>query len=95
MLFSELDHFIAKSLEKSDGGSKEIIAAKSFKVEIEASIIARKNLDQEVRAKIDKARQWLSQKMDEVTTEEDSQEKKGLIVSMPISSDSNLTRSSS
>ncbi|KAI9398356.1 hypothetical protein POPTR_003G172866v4 [Populus trichocarpa] len=33
--------------------------------------------------------------MDEVTTEEDSQEKKGLIVSMPISSDSNLTRSSS
>ncbi|XP_011020984.1 PREDICTED: oxidative stress response two-component system protein SSK1-like [Populus euphratica] len=33
--------------------------------------------------------------MDEFKTEEDSQEKKGLIVSMPISSDSNLTRSSS
>ncbi|KAL9386617.1 hypothetical protein Peur_019741 [Populus x canadensis] len=95
MLFSELDHFIAKSLEKSDGGSKEIIAAKSFKIEIEASIIARNNLDQQVRAKIDKARQWLSQKMDEFKTEEDSQEKKGLPVSMPISSDSNLTRSSS
>nr|TKS08673.1 hypothetical protein D5086_0000099720 [Populus alba] len=47
MLFSELDHFIAKSQEKSDDGFKEIVAAKSFKVEIEASVIARKILDQE------------------------------------------------
>ncbi|KAJ6346975.1 hypothetical protein OIU76_003631 [Salix suchowensis] len=90
MLFSELDHFIAKSQEKSDGGSTEIIAAKSFKIEIEASIIARSNLDQEVRSKIDKARQWLNQKMDGLKTEEDGQENKG-----PISSNSILTRSSS
>ncbi|KAJ6694987.1 TWO-COMPONENT RESPONSE REGULATOR 24 [Salix koriyanagi] len=90
MLFSELDHFIAKSQEKSDGGSTEIIAAKSFKIEIEASIIARSNLDQEVRSKIDKARQWLNQKMDGLKTEEDGQENKG-----PISSNSIVTRSSS
>ncbi|KAG5249706.1 oxidative stress response two-component system protein [Salix suchowensis] len=90
MLFSELDHFIAKSQEKSDGGSTEIIAAKSFKIEIEASIIARSNLDQEVRSKIDKARQWLNQKMDGLKTEEDGQENKG-----PISSNSIITRSSS
>ncbi|KAJ6703146.1 TWO-COMPONENT RESPONSE REGULATOR 24 [Salix viminalis] len=85
MLFSELDHFIAKSQEKS-----EIIAAKSFKIEIEASIIARSNLDQEVRSKIDKARQWLNQKMDGLKTEEDGHENKG-----PISNNSILTRSSS
>ncbi|KAG6781426.1 hypothetical protein POTOM_014329 [Populus tomentosa] len=71
MLFSELDHFIAKSQEKSDRSSKEIIAAKFFKIEVEASVIARNNLDQEVSVKIDKARQWLSQKMDEFKIEED------------------------
>ncbi|KAL3599434.1 hypothetical protein D5086_007352 [Populus alba] len=90
MLFSELDHFIAKSQEKSDRSSKEIIAAKFFKIEVEASVIARNNLDQEVRAKIDKARQWLNQKMDEFKTKEGSHEDIGLIAASPISSNSKL-----
>ena len=88
MLFSELDHFIAKSQEKSDRCSKEIIAAKSFKIEIEASVITRNNLDQQVRAKIDKARQWLNQKIDEFKTKEGSHEDIGLIAASPISSNS-------
>ena len=90
MLFLELDHFIAKSQEKSDRSSKEITAAKFFKIEVEASVIARNNLGQEVSVKIDKARQWLNQKMDEFKIEEDSHENKGLIVSMLISSNSKL-----
>ncbi|KAJ6934174.1 hypothetical protein NC651_009273 [Populus alba x Populus x berolinensis] len=90
MLFSELDHFIAKSQEKSDRSSKEIIAAKFFKIEVEALVIARNNLDQEVRAKIDKARQWLNQKMDEFKTKEGSHEDIGLIAASPISSNSKL-----
>ncbi|KAG6781427.1 hypothetical protein POTOM_014330 [Populus tomentosa] len=90
MLFSELDHFIAKTQEKSDRSSKEIIAAKFFKIEVEASVIARNNLDQEVRAKIDKARQWLNQKMDEFKTKEGSHEDIGLIAASPISSNSKL-----
>ncbi|KAL3599435.1 hypothetical protein D5086_007353 [Populus alba] len=90
MLFSELDHFLAKSQEKSDRCFKEIIAAKSFKIEIEAWVITRNNLDQEVRAKIDKARQWLNQKVDEFKTKEGSHEDTGLIAASPISSNSKL-----
>jgi len=84
MLFLDLDHFIAKPQEKSDRSSKEITAAKFFKIEVEASVIARNNLGQEVSVKIDKARQWLNQKMDEFKIEEDIHENKGLIVSMLI-----------
>ncbi|CAK7336233.1 unnamed protein product [Dovyalis caffra] len=95
ILLSKMDHFIAKLQEKSDQYSKEIIAGKSFQIEIEALVTARKNLDQEIRAKIDKAMQWLNQKIDKFKTEEDSHENKGLVVAMPVSSKSNLTRSSS
>ena len=76
MLFSELGYFTAKAQEKRDRFSEEIIAAMSFKIEIEALVTARNNLDRVARAKIDEARQWLNQKTDEFKTEE------GLIVAM-------------
>ncbi|KAJ6694988.1 TWO-COMPONENT RESPONSE REGULATOR [Salix koriyanagi] len=90
MLFSELGYFTAKAQEKRDRFSEEIIAAMSLKIEIEALVTARNNLDQVARAKIDKARQWLNQKTDEFKTEEDSHENKGRNITMPISSNSKL-----
>ncbi|KAJ6414691.1 hypothetical protein OIU84_003654 [Salix udensis] len=90
MLFSELGYFTAKAQEKRDRFSEEIIAAMSLKIEIEALVTARNNLDQVARAKIEKARQWLNQKTDEFKTEEDSHENKGLNITMPISSNSKL-----
>ncbi|KAJ6703147.1 TWO-COMPONENT RESPONSE REGULATOR [Salix viminalis] len=90
ILFSELGYFTAKAQEKRDRFSEEIIAAMSLKIEIEALVTARNNLDQVARAKIEKARQWLNQKTDEFKTEEDSHENKGLNITMPISSNSKL-----
>jgi len=66
--FSTSVQTIAKSQEKIDLGS-------TLKIHIEALMIARNNVDQElIRAKMDEARQWLNQK-------KDSHE---LTVSMPI-----------
>jgi len=66
--FSTSVQTIAKSQEKIDLGS-------TLKTQIEALMIARNNVDQElIRAKMDEARQWLNQK-------KDSHE---LTVSMPI-----------
>ena len=66
--FSTSVQTIAKSQEKIDLGS-------TLKIQIEALMIARNNVDQElIRAKMDEARQWLNQK-------KDSHE---LTVSMPI-----------
>ena len=56
--FSTSVQTIAKSQEKIDLGS-------TLKIHIEALMIARNNVDQElIRAKMDEARQWLNQKKD-------------------------------
>lgn len=53
--FSTSVQTIAKSQEKIDLGS-------TLKIHIEALMIARNNVDQElIRAKMDEARQWMKQ----------------------------------